>query len=126
MSTPRDVVIAALATPIPDAEPDRPNVEARADLIVAALIEHGHLPGPERPPLTEADVHEGARWLADACRHPRYAGDGWTKLLQSESDVTLAMASAAKHGPVGNDHRAVAAMLLDWQKDHPYDHGAAS
>ena len=97
MTTPRDVVLASLAVTIPASDPERPDVEQRADLIVAALIQHGFLHVSSTEP-TRDEVHDVARWLADASRHPRYvAVDGWRKLLESDADVEVAAHAALRN-----------------------------
>lgn len=125
MSTAYDVVLAALAQPLPPVEPERPQTEARARLVVAALIAHGHLPDPNtdtEPSL--ADVEAQARWLAAASRHPRYlVEDGWRKVMASDADVNVAAAAAAKYALHLRDRqeaidRAVA-ILTHWQTTHP-------
>lgn len=89
--TARQVIVAALAVPVPDEGPEG-RVERQAALIEAALIQHGHLPDPHAATtgLTEDEVVEVAKWLARASRHPRYAEDGYTMLMSSERDVAMA------------------------------------
>jgi hypothetical protein len=131
--SPRDVVLAALAVALPCPAcgrtdgcrclVERPQTEDRADLVVAALIEHGHLPSPTRP-VTEDDVAEVARWLAEESRHPRYTQveDGWHRLLESEPDVDLACARALTNAANDGDRESVLharTMLLRWQREHP-------
>ena len=88
-----DVVRAVLATrlPHPSASPDD-----RATLIVAALIEHGHLPRPDHTHTPTADdVEEFAQWLAERSQFPRYTTpDGWRRIIASPTDVNVATAKA--------------------------------
>lgn len=108
--SPREVVVAALAVPLPCPACGRAEAcrcirpegwsatEARADLVVAALIEHGHLPDPDPRAVTPEDLERAAQWLAKASRHPRYEETGWRKILQSEADVEMASAQAERWG----------------------------
>lgn len=112
MPTARDVIVAALAVPLPCPLCGRAEVcrcakpkgysptEERAALIEAALIEEGHLTVAAREP-TQTDLDEAAMYLAARSRHPRYTQveDGWRKLLDAEADVTMAYHQATKHAP---------------------------
>lgn len=106
--TPQEVVLAALVTPVPCPKCEKtatcrchvkgPETRQtrRADLIVAALREYGHL-APVGAQVTAQDLTEAAQWLASKSRHPRYSGDGWERLLTSEVDVDMAAINAEKH-----------------------------
>lgn len=104
--TVHDVIVAALATalPCPSCGSQRPcrclrpdgysETTERAKLVEAALVQHGHIHVEEPEP----DDEQLARWLAARSRFPRYAvDDGWRKVLQSEADVEVAAAYAAKN-----------------------------
>ena len=85
-----DVVRAVLATHLPPAA----SPDDRAHLIVAALIEHGHLPRPEHT-TTPEDIEEFAQWLAEQSQFPRYTTpDGWRRIVASTADVNVATAKA--------------------------------
>lgn len=104
--SPREVIVAALAVALPcpscgKAEVCRcikpagySHVEERAKLVEAALLERGLLAGPTGE-LTRDDVEQMARWLADQSEHPRYWGEGWRRLLESEVDVDVAYTAAS-------------------------------
>lgn len=71
-------------------------LHAALEAHLAALATAGLLvtlpPGITGPPTTEED----ALWLAVAGGHPRHAGDGWRRLLDSEVDVLMAFRHATK------------------------------
>ena len=93
MPSPRDVIVAALATPLDG------SIEERAQLIEAALIEHACLPNPDAP-ASPVDVDRAARWLAERSLFPRYTpdmGGEWRKVLESARDVETAYAYAARN-----------------------------
>ena len=106
--TARDVILACLAQTIPAT--DRPDVEDRADLIVAALVQHGHLPQPHVTGLSDADADQIAEWLGNASQFARYTSDdldgnpGWHRILDSDADVNVAAAKALMLAPT--DSRA--------------------
>lgn len=118
MSTPHEVIMAALAADLPEG-----TLHDRALLIEAALVEHGHLPEPHRE-ATLADVEEVCRWLADQSRHPRYVlvHEGWRKILASDADLTLAgmraLGNAANEADRDSVHHAVA-VVRRWIDTHP-------
>lgn len=122
MPTPpaREVIVAALAVRPPDT--DRPDIEWRADLIVAALTEHGHLPDLSGPP-TYTEIQDTAHWLAEQSRHPRYGGGtGWAKVLESETDVEVAYTAAVRFA-TSREVEALAAarkVLLDYHRNPPH------
>lgn len=126
MSTPRarDVVLAALSVVLPPR--DRPDIEDRADLIVAALREHGHLP-TEQHVASLADVEDVARWLAAESRFARYiTADGWRRIMQSDADVNVAATYANTHAFTDDERQAVGeakSVLLRW---HQQDGGRPS
>ena len=122
--SPRAVIAAALARPIPCTEcgsinpcrclQSRPKTEAYAELVEAALVAYGYLPEPD---ASEFDPEAGARWLADHSGFPRYSAEGgWCRLLESEIDVEVAATKAlARLG--GEDvatARTIKAALLSW------------
>ncbi len=129
-TTPYDVVVAALAVPFPCPVCGRAETcgcakptgwsptTMRARLVVAALIEHGHLPDPDQTAPVTADYERAAQWLADQSGHPRYEGDGWARIMQSSRDVEMAHASADRRlGGVGREGLArTRAMLLDYHR----------
>lgn len=134
--TAQQVVVAALAAPVPCAacgrtEPCRcyvpdaaaGRIERQAAVVVAALREYGHL-APEQtepPPLTLAEVHETARWLATESRHPRYTTEGgWQRIMQSEADVDVAFAQAARHASNAQLDALNAArrLIVGWITEH--------
>lgn len=120
MPSATDVVRECLAQILPPGV-DSP-VEARADLIVAALTDHGHLKAEAAAP-SDTDVAEAALYLAGRSRHPRYTqgNDGWLRLKQSTVDVEMAATQAVKHVPpseVETIGRAKA-LLLAWHAAQP-------
>lgn len=135
--TPTEVVTAALATrpPCPACGktvpcrcyvPDPGRVEAQAALVVAALIEHGHLPDPTHPAETTlGEVEDVARWLANRSRFARYTTPGgWNRIMASEVDVNVAATKAHREAPSDGERQAVLeakAVLLHWHGTHPDD-----
>lgn len=121
MSSPRDVIRAALCVNLPD-------VERQAELIERALVEHGHLAAPNHPP-TEADIQQAAELLAEQSGHPRYTAtpDGKDKLLQSAVDVDLAHRCAAKTGHQSDQQRLAdaRALLLSWHASRRASEGVS-
>lgn len=133
--TARDVILAALSTVLPCpkcgrtekcrclVKDARPQIDRRADLVVAALIEHGHLPSPDAP-VGEREVEDVAKWLAAESRHPRYTAveDGWRRLMTSDADVEVAAANAQRYATTDGDMGSVKSakgVLLRWHRDHP-------
>lgn len=112
MPTARDVIVAALAVPLPCPVCGRAETcrcvkpegysltEERATLIEAALVQEGHLRAPAAE-VSQADLDEAAMYLAARSRHPRYTQteDGWRKLFQAEPDVEMAYHHATKNAP---------------------------
>jgi hypothetical protein len=118
------VVLASLATALPTT--DRPDVEARADLIVAALIEYGHLPKPDTAPTPE-DMERLAEWLGTESRFPRYTTPniegrpGWMRLLVSDADVNVATHKAMQYAVTDEQRdeiRRASWLLLRWCAEH--------
>lgn len=122
----RDVIVAALATYLPPT--DRPDVEDRADIVVGALIQHGHLPAPDPGPTRRADMEELAQWLAERSQFARYtveAGDstppGWHRIMASSADVNVAAAKALAVAPTDDSRDEIARakwLLLRWHQEH--------
>lgn len=128
--TARDVIVAALSTPLPcptcgrvetcrcATRPGHTLIEERAALIEAALLQHGIIPTPSAEP-TQEDVNEAAMVLAARSRHPRYTltTDGWRKLLQATADVRLAATTAEQHAVGAGAREEIASLregLLAW------------
>lgn len=133
MYTPHQVIVAALAQPLPD-QPDGQHehaaVEARATLIEQSLIATGHLPAPAQE-MSEAQRRDAAtkaaQTLAAASRHPRFTMEGgWERLLdpQGDSNVIMAHLNAVKHSPQDTADALLTArnLLLDL---HQADRDAA-
>lgn len=123
MPSVREVLIANLSTPLAcpvcGVTAPHPHSEAaqwspiavRAALIEAALIEYGHVRGPNHP-ITDADLHAAAVALSMASRHARYEGDGVIRLRESVVDVDVAYHAALKH----TDDPQERADLARWRK----------
>lgn len=131
MTRVRDVILAALAVPIPcpvcsktepcrcvrpDGHSDR---QDRAALIEAALAEYGLLAPVHDQGETPEEL---AQWLAEVSQFPRYTvADGWQKILQSEADIDVATANARTRvtGTEGARLTAVRVALLRYVRANP-------
>lgn len=128
-TSPLDVVTAALAVHPPCPVCGLPTVcrclppegydrtRAHAELVVAALVEHGHLPRPAQAPSRD-EVEELARWLAGASRFPRYTVEGgWQRIMAADADVNVAAAYAARNCATDAEREDVSVakgVLLRW------------
>lgn len=109
MPSPTEIVTAALAVPLPCPVCERTETcrcvrpegysptAVRADLIVAALTEYGHLEDDSY--VSEIDVVQAAKDLGRLSRFIRYTGDGWKRVRESEADVNLAYNKASAEQP---------------------------
>lgn len=105
------------------AEALRPHVRAGVEPLGAAVLALDALAavaGAERAarPPEEPKEEQAARWLARACEHARYTGDGWRRLLESPGNVAHARAAAntrRRLTPVeAQDVAEVANLLERW------------
>jgi hypothetical protein len=107
MRRPLDVIHEVLLQPVPCEKCEKVScrclfakagrLKNQSQMILAALTSEGLLHVEQAEPTAE-DFEVLARWLADQSQHPRYVmiEDGWSKLLESEHDVTVAYAAALK------------------------------
>lgn len=108
MKTPLAVIREALLQPSPcptcgserrcRCMPDlAARIDARANLVHVALVEHGLLATPEQAAgPTQEEIEEVAKFLARESRFIRYSDDDWQMLMTSAADVETAYAKAKK------------------------------
>jgi len=106
-------VLAAIASTA-GVDPDHAVAVMEAAQSAGLLVED--LTPPPRE-ITDEDVAETAKWLAQMSEHPRYGanGYGWEPLLTQEGSVEHAHA-AARERASGGDRRAIDAargLLID-------------
>lgn len=107
MRRPLDVIHEVLLQPVPCQKCEKVScrclfakagrLKNQSQMLLDALTAEG-LIADAHPEPTESDFEELAQWLAAQSQHPRYVmiEDGWSKLLESEHDVTVAYAAALK------------------------------
>lgn len=112
MSTPLEIMVAALALPVPCPEcgvegnlhvPESPclggdaaaRIEAKAVTMLGFLAEQGLIHIHTGPP-TDDEITGMVKWLATTSGHLRYSGEYWGKVIESDADLTIATRSAVQ------------------------------